>query len=102
VNKPVIVSVTKLVGDGRTGLAVGDSISISERSYRMAKLMESADVIIESAIALCQEIHDSPFETYTGHGIWLNWDDEWTFSLADKQLIRIDLDPNIEVAWIQE
>nr|MBF0223067.1 hypothetical protein [Desulfobulbaceae bacterium] len=101
-NKPVLVSVTQLVGGGRTGLAIGDSISISERSFRMAKLLDSADVIIESAIALCQEIHDGPFETYTGHGIWSDWEDEWTFSLADKQLIRIDLDPNLEVAWLQE
>lgn len=100
--KPVLVSVTQLVGGGKTGLAIGDSIPISERSYRIAKLLDSADVIIESAIALCQEIHDGPFETYTGHGIWADWEKEWTFSLANKNIIRIDLDPNLENAWLQE
>ena len=60
--------------------------------------MESADVIIESAVALTQEIHDGPFETYTGHGIWADWEGYSTYSLENKTLIRIDLDPNLKKA----
>ena len=101
-DKPVLVSVPQLVGGGKVGLAIGDSMPISERSLRIAKLLDSADVIIESAIALCQEIHDGPFETFTGHGIWSDWEKEWTYSLAQKKIIRIDLDPNLERAWKQE
>lgn len=96
---PVLVSVPQLVGGGGVGLAIGDSISITERSMRMAKMIASADVIIESAIALTQEIHDGPFETYTGHGIWAHWDGYPTARLENKTLIRIDLDPNLERAW---
>lgn len=96
---PVLVSVPQLVGGGGVGLAIGDSISITERSMRMAQMITSADVIIESAIALTQEIHDGPFETYTGHGIWANWDGYPTASLENKTLIRIDLDPNLKRAW---
>lgn len=98
-NLPVLVSVPQLVGGGGVGLAVGDSISISERSMRMAQMITSADVIIESAIALTQEIHDGPFETYTGHGIWANWDGYPTARLQNKTLIRIDMDPNLKRAW---
>jgi hypothetical protein len=61
-----------------------------------------ADVIVESAIALSQEIHDGPFETHTGHGIWAAWDHEFSYSLCGKTLVRIDLDPNLEQAWRQE
>jgi hypothetical protein len=101
-NLPVLVTVPQLVGGGEVGLAVGDSLSISERSLNIAKLLDSADVIIESALALSQEIHDGPFERFTGHGIWADWDGQWTYSLADKKLIRIDLDPNLEKAWLNE
>ena len=59
-----------MVGGGAVGLAIGDSISITERSARIANILGEADIIIESAVALTQEIHDGPFETYTGHGIW--------------------------------
>jgi len=100
--KPVLVSVPQLVGGGKTGCAIGDSIPISERSYRIAKLLDSADVIIESAIALCQEIHDGPFETFAGHGIWTDRENEWTYSLEKKKIIRMDLDSNLEVAWLKE
>ncbi|MDZ7698394.1 MAG: hypothetical protein U5R49_16215 [Deltaproteobacteria bacterium] len=96
------MTVPQLVGGGEVGLAVGDSIPISERSYRMARLLESADVIIESALALSQEIHDGPFERFTGHGIWADWEGDWTYSLADKKIIRIDLDPNLDKAWTRE
>jgi hypothetical protein len=99
---PVLVTVPQLVGGGEVGLAIGDSLSISERCHRIARLIESADVIIESALALSQEIHDGPFEVYTGHGIWADWEGEWTYSLAQKKIIRIDLDPNLEKAWTQE
>jgi hypothetical protein len=81
------------------GLAIGDSISITERATRVARMMQSADVIIESAVVLSQEIHDGPFETYTGHGIWSHWDGFSTYSLKDKVLIRIDLDPTLQKAW---
>ena len=71
---PVLVGVPQLVGGGAVGLAIGDSLPISERSSRVARLVGGARVIVESAVALTQEIHDGPFETYTGHGIWADWD----------------------------
>lgn len=99
---PVLVTVPQLVGGGEVGLAIGDSLPISERCARIARLLAGADVIIESALALSQEIHDGPFERYTGHGIWADWEGGWTYSLEKKKIIRIDLDPNLEKAWIQE
>lgn len=99
---PVLVSVPQMVGGGEVGLAIGDSIAISKRSRRVAELIASADVIIESAIALTQEIHDGPFELYTGHGIWKDYSGEWTYSLAEKKVIRIDMDVNLERAWNKE
>lgn len=99
---PVLVSIPQLVGGGEVGISVGDSISIKERSLRMAKMIESASVIIESAVALTQEIHDGPFELFTGHGIWTDWQGDWTYSLADKKIIRIDLDSNLEKVWSKE
>jgi hypothetical protein len=96
---PVLVSIPQLVGGGAVGLAIGDTISISRRARLNAELLQRADVIMESAIALSQEIHDGPFETYTGHGIWTAWDQLPTYSLEDKTLVRIDLDPNLELAW---
>jgi len=101
-HRPVIVTVPQLVGGGRVGLAIGDSLSISERCRRVAELLASANVIIESAIALAQEIHDGPFETFTGHGIWSAWEGQETYSLSEKKVIRIDLDRNLEKAWTQE
>lgn len=101
-NVPVLVSIPQLVGGGAVGLAIGDAISISRRSRLIADLLANADVIIESAIALSQEIHDGPFETYTGHGIWAAWDHQPTYSLEAKTLIRMDLDPNLERAWEME
>jgi len=98
-NLPVLVSVPQLVGGGGVGLAIGDSISVSERCMRMARMIDSCDVLIESAIALTQEIHDGPFETYTGHGIWPAWDGYPTTRLEGKALIRIDLDPNLRKVW---
>ncbi len=73
-NIPVLVTVPQLIGGGEVGLAVGDSLSLSERCYRIANLLDSADVIIESALALSQEVHDGPFERFTGHGIWADWE----------------------------
>jgi len=93
---PVIVSIPQLVGGGGVGLAIGDSISTTKRAARVAKLLGDADVILESAVALTQEVHDGPFETYTGHGIWADWDGEPTYSLNGKSLIRFDLDPNLQ------
>jgi len=101
-NIPVLVTVPQLIGGGEVGLAVGDSLSLSERCYRIAHLLDSADVIIESALALSQEVHDGPFERFTGHGVWADWEGGWTYSLADKKIVRIDLDPNLEKAWMQE
>jgi hypothetical protein len=70
---PVIVSVPQLIGGGMAGLAVGDSISLKHR-----------------------------FETYTGHGIWSAWEGMTTYSLKEKTLVRIDLDPNLEKVWQME
>ena len=64
---PVLVSVPQLIGGGGVGLAIGDSLSITERCSRMAKMIDDGAILIESAIALTQEIHDGPFETFTGH-----------------------------------
>lgn len=99
---PVIVTIPQLVGSGRVGLAIGDSLSITERARRVAGILDESDVIIESGVALAQEIHDGPFETHTGHGLWAAWDGEATFSLEGKSLIRIDLDPGLDRVWIAE
>lgn len=99
---PVLVSVPQLIGGGEVGLAIGDAISITRRCELNAELLESADVILESAIALAQEIHDGPFELYTGHGIWSAVQKKPVYSLEKKSLVRIDLDPNLETAWRQE
>jgi len=97
-NIPYLVTVPQLIGGGMLGVALADSISIEDRTSRIAAMMSSADLIIESAVALTQEIHDGPFETYTGHGIWSSWEGTPTYSLANKTLIRIDLDPNLKNA----
>jgi hypothetical protein len=96
---PALVSVPQLVGGGAVGMCVGDSIPIKQRSALMARLLGEAAVIIESGVALTQEIHDGPFETYTGHGIWSGWEGEATYSLKEKTLVRIDLDPNLRKVW---
>lgn len=98
-NIPCLVTVPQLIGGGMLGVALADSISIMERCSRIAAMMSSADVIIESAVALTQEIHDGPFETYTGHGIWSKWEGFPGYSLEKKTLIRIDLDPNLKKAY---
>jgi hypothetical protein len=99
---PVLVSIPQLVGGGAVGLAIGDAISLTRRARLVADLLRTTDVVVESAIALSQEIHDGPFETYTGHGIWTAWDHLPTYSLEKKSLVRIDLDPNLETAWRNE
>ena len=101
-NVPVVVSIPQLVGGGAVGIAVADAISMARRARLVADMLAGADVIVESAIALSQEIHDGPFETYTGHGIWTAWDHLPTYSLEGKTLVRIDLDPNLERAWEME
>jgi hypothetical protein len=101
-NLPVIVSTPQLVGSGAVGLAIGDSIPITQRARIVSSMLAGADVIVESAIALSQEIHDGPFELYTGHGIWSAWQNGYSYSLEGKTLVRIDLDPNLERAWLQE
>lgn len=96
---PVLVSIPQLIGGGMTGLAVGDSIPLRRRADGIARMLGSADIIIESAIALSQEIHDGPFETYTGHGIWSAWEGNATYSLQGRTLARIDLDPALKRVW---
>jgi len=95
---PVLVTIPQMVGGGHVGMAVGDSIPVAERSRRIAAMLAQSDVIIESAVALTQEIHDGPFETYTGHGIWTWWQNEPVYSLKEKTLIRFDLDENLRKA----
>ena len=97
-NVPVMVTIPQLVGGGAVGMSIGDSIPISERSMRISRMLADCDVIIESAVALTQEIHDGPFECYTGHGIWAWWSGQNTYNLRDKSLIRIDLDENLRRA----
>jgi len=93
-----LVTVPQMIGGGKVGMAIGDSIPISRRNMKLAKMMENADIIIESAVALTQEIHDGPLECYTGHGIWSWWRGEHVFSIKDKTLIRFDLDENLRKA----
>lgn len=95
---PVLVTIPQLVGGGAIGMAVGDSIPVSARSMRLARMIADCEVIVESAVALTQEIHDGPFECYTGHGIWASWSRQFTYSLRDRTLIRIDLDENLRRA----
>ena len=97
-NIPVLVTIPQLVGGGAVGMSIGDSIPVSERSMRISRMLASCDVIIESAVALTQEIHDGPFECYTGHGIWAWWSGQNTYNLREKSLIRIDLDENLRRA----
>lgn len=99
---PVLVTIPQLVGGGGIGLAIGDSLSITERSEAVAQMLGDADVIIESAVALTQEVHDGPFELYTGHGLWAAWQGQPTYSLEGKTLVRIDLDPALEQVWEAE
>ncbi|MBN2151133.1 MAG: deoxyhypusine synthase family protein [Candidatus Lokiarchaeota archaeon] len=99
---PVLVSIPQMVGGGNVGICIGDSISIKERCERVARLLGGASVIVESALALAQEIHDGPFETYTGHGIWAPVTGTPTYTLRDKHLIRIDLDPALQAVWEKE
>lgn len=96
---PVLVTIPQLIGGGAVGLCIGDSLTLTERASRLAHLLATADVIIESGVALTQEIHDGPFETYTGHGLWSAWQGHFSYSLAGKSLIRIDLDPALERVW---
>jgi len=101
-NIPVLVTTPQLVGGGMVGICIADSISILERSTKIAEIMAGADVIIESGVALTQEIHDGPFETYTGHGFWSCMEGYQTYSIKDKILVRIDLDSNLKKAWDME
>jgi hypothetical protein len=95
---PVLVTVPQLIGGGAVGIAIADSIPISQRCARIAEMIGDSDIIIESAVALTQEIHDGPYECYTGHGIWAHWNGLKTHSLRGKTLIRIDLDENLRRA----
>lgn len=93
---PVLVTIPQLIGGGRVGLCIGDSLTLTERATRLARMLSAAEVIIESGVALTQEIHDGPFETHTGHGLWSAWQGDFSYSLAGKSLMRIDLDPALE------
>lgn len=99
---PCLVTVPQLVGGGQVGLAVGDSISVSRRSGLVAELLAGADLIIESGVALTQEIHDGPFELFSGHGLWARHEGLATFSLREKAIVRIDLDPQVRRVWEHE
>src|SRR5262249_44433791 len=93
---PVLVTIPQLIGGGRVGLCIGDSLTLHERAHRLARMLSPAEVIIESGVALTQGVHDGAFETYTGHGLWSAWEGHFTYSLAGKCLVRIDLDPALE------
>ena len=100
--KPVMVTIPQLIGGGNTGLCIGDSVSLTERATRLARMLSSADVIIESGVALTQEIHDGPFERYTGHGLWSAWHGHFSYTLEGKTLVRFDLDPALEQVYQAE
>ncbi len=95
---PLLVTIPQMIGGGAVGMAIGDSIPVSGRSMRLSRMLAENDVIIESAVALTQEIHDGPFECYTGHGIWAWWQGQQTYSLKGKTLVRFDLDENLRKA----
>ena len=95
---PVLVTIPQLIGGGAVCMSIGDSIPVSQRSMRLSRMLASCDAIIESAVALTQEIHDGPFECYTGHGIWAWWSGENTYDLRKKSMIRFDLDENLRKA----
>ena len=95
---PVLVTIPQLIGGGAVGMSIGDSIPVSQRSMRLSRMLADCDAIIESAVALTQEIHDGPFECYTGHGIWAWWSGQNTYNLRKKSLIRFDLDENLRKA----
>ena len=95
---PVLVTLPQIVGGGHVGLSIGDSIPIAQRSARIAQMLGDSGMIVESAVALTQEIHDGPFETYTGHGIWSWWQGMPVYSLREKTLARIDMDENLRRA----
>lgn len=97
-NIPVLVTIPQLIGGGAVGMSIGDSISVSRRSMLISRMLAQSDIIIESAVALTQEIHDGPFECYTGHGIWASWSGQAVYNLKNKKLIRIDLDENLRKA----
>ena len=99
---PLLVTIPQLIGGGAVGMAIGDSIPVSGRSMRLSRMLAQSDVIIESAVALTQEIHDGPFECYTGHGIWAWWQGQQTYNLKDKTLVRFDLDENLRKATEME
>ena len=100
---PVVVTIPQLVGGGMTGLCIGDSVPLMERASRLAHMLDSAEIVIESAVALTQEIHDGPLELYTGHGLWSAWQGHFAYSLEGKRLVRIDLDPALaEVCRIEK
>jgi len=94
---PVLVTIPQLIGGGIVGLSIGDSITLTERASRLARMLSASDVIIESGVALTQEIHDGPFERYTGHGLWSAWHGHFSYSLEGKTLVRIDLDPTLDM-----
>ncbi|HNR31883.1 MAG TPA: hypothetical protein PKI11_13420 [Candidatus Hydrogenedentes bacterium] len=96
---PVLVTIPQLVGGGAVGLCVGDSLSITERAERLARMLDGANVIIESGLALAQEVHDGPFECFTGHGLWSGWQGGYSYRLEGKTLVRIDLDPALDAVW---
>ena len=99
---PLLVTIPQLIGGGAVGMAIGDSLPVSGRSMRLSHMLAQSDVIIESAVALTQEIHDGPFECYTGHGIWAWWQGQQTYSLKGKTLVRFDLDENLRKATEME
>ncbi len=99
---PCLVTTPQLVGGGAVGLCLGDSLPLSVRSALLAKALAEADLIVESGVALTQEIHDGPFELHTGHGLWASAAGRPTFSLAAKRLVRIDLDPALAQVWRME
>ncbi len=99
---PLLVTIPQMIGGGAIGMAIGDSIPTSQRSMRLSHMLAESDVIIESAVALTQEIHDGPFECYTGHGIWAWWQGQQTYSLKGKTLVRFDLDENLRKATEME
>ena len=93
---PVLVSIPQMVGSGHVGMAIGDSISVFDVP-RIAEMLSSADVIIESAVALTQRYTTARSEATRARNM-VSRKGLPVFSLRGKTLVRIDLDENLRRA----
>jgi len=87
---PVLVTIPNLAQGGAVGLAVGDSIALSERARRIGQVVDGATLIIESGVESPGNVYGGPFETSSGQGLWTGWQGGWTYSNEGMSLLRIN------------